>query len=743
MKLNIKSIFKKNTDALDPISLEKVRPFFDNNFYSLNNPDVIEKNVDPLYHYVVWGWREGRNPNSWFSTEDYLKEHPYLIQENICPLCHYADQVDRSISTAKSEVGSNFLEQAVVTKEQNFIKEARNQKNSLLNNQIASLCTAIGVDFNLESYAKRWNFIVNMYFCNKDLEKERGGSTSLREFSEYILFDLPRGKSPGPLFDPDFYQEAIKSKDMPEKGLDDEDGFLHWLEYGIETQIIPNMIFSDECYLNLNSDLKLYPGWLFEHWLNHGIEERRSFMRNVRLSGASWAADHMPDPNIFRNTVNRISTVEVSESIFSEMESFRTSDVFVKFLAEANETDPHVSNVTDSTQTLYAPFHDAYYLAFKNIISKTKKRSYTNIVLVPFCKMGGADYVSGLLTKNLDGQETLVIRTDRPDWERSDWFNADSDVLDLSKEFSIVPRDIAQRALYELIRFHEPEHVFNVNSALAFETLARFGERMVYFTKTFCYYFCADFTKDGEESGYPVWYFSPLIPHLHGALIDNSYLAQRLKQRFCLPPELASKVHVLYSPMHSQEQHEPAVEAQIASVKTRKRSKILWAGRLDRQKRFDLVQEIAALLPDIDFECWGKAVLDTPPDLDDLPENLTLNPPFESFDELPFEDSDLWLYTSAWDGIPTILIECAARGVPIVASGVGGVPEIMSDHGWVLPEDATPQDYADTITAALEDAEARHTKALDLQAHTLVQHGIDAYRKDLAAILGTPMTERG
>ena len=48
----------------------------DGTFYRAVNPDLADANVDPIRHYADIGWREGRDPAPWFSSEDYLKTNP-------------------------------------------------------------------------------------------------------------------------------------------------------------------------------------------------------------------------------------------------------------------------------------------------------------------------------------------------------------------------------------------------------------------------------------------------------------------------------------------------------------------------------------------------------------------------------------------------------------------------------------------------------------------------------------------
>ena len=62
---------------------------FDRDYYLRNNLDVARECMNPIEHYVRYGWREGRNPCDSFDTGRYLVKHPQIVQENINPLYHY------------------------------------------------------------------------------------------------------------------------------------------------------------------------------------------------------------------------------------------------------------------------------------------------------------------------------------------------------------------------------------------------------------------------------------------------------------------------------------------------------------------------------------------------------------------------------------------------------------------------------------------------------------------------------
>jgi hypothetical protein len=66
-----------------------VGPAFDAGYYLGMNPDVGEAGTDPLTHFLMTGWREGRDPNPRFSVRDYLETNPDIAQAGINPFVHY------------------------------------------------------------------------------------------------------------------------------------------------------------------------------------------------------------------------------------------------------------------------------------------------------------------------------------------------------------------------------------------------------------------------------------------------------------------------------------------------------------------------------------------------------------------------------------------------------------------------------------------------------------------------------
>lgn len=74
-----------------------------------------------------------------------------------------------------------------------------------------------------------------------------------------------------------------------------------------------------------------------------------------------------------------------------------------------------------------------------------------------------------------------------------------------------------------------------------------------------------------------------------------------------------------------------------------------------------------------------------------------------------FADLDALMLTSDHEGLPMILLEAMANGIPVVAHAVGGIPDVMNqgDCG-VLVTDHTPNGYAEALFQLLTDTHLRN-----------------------------------
>jgi glycosyltransferase involved in cell wall biosynthesis len=118
------------------------------------------------------------------------------------------------------------------------------------------------------------------------------------------------------------------------------------------------------------------------------------------------------------------------------------------------------------------------------------------------------------------------------------------------------------------------------------------------------------------------------------------------------------------------------------------------AGRLSPEKGFDILIDAAAEVceqcPEVGFVLFGdgpcKSELQTLIHYRGLSGSFVLAGHRTDLDKcLP--TLDLFVQSSYTEGLPNVLLEACAAGVPVVATTAGGTPEIIEDevNGWLVP----------------------------------------------------------
>ena len=92
------------------------------------------------------------------------------------------------------------------------------------------------------------------------------------------------------------------------------------------------------------------------------------------------------------------------------------------------------------------------------------------------------------------------------------------------------------------------------------------------------------------------------------------------------------------------------------------------------------------------------------------------------------------------DGIPNVLIEALAMGVPTVATKTGGIPEIIIDEQTgLLAQPGSPGDLAEKLERILSDSQLRETVRKEGRRKVSIDFDIARNIERLAALLGRYM----
>jgi len=172
------------------------------------------------------------------------------------------------------------------------------------------------------------------------------------------------------------------------------------------------------------------------------------------------------------------------------------------------------------------------------------------------------------------------------------------------------------------------------------------------------------------------------------------------------------------------------------------------AGRLSTEKGFfvlvDAAERVTRSLPDVGFVLFGEGVLR--PALTQQIKARGLSDRFllagfrSDLDRL-LPSFDLLVQSSFTEGMPNVVLEACAAGVPVVATAVGGTPEIIEGPASdLLVPPGDPEAMAERIRSVLADNQGRLDLAGRAREHVLGRFTFTAqaqlYRKLFGELIG-------
>jgi glycosyltransferase involved in cell wall biosynthesis len=88
---------------------------------------------------------------------------------------------------------------------------------------------------------------------------------------------------------------------------------------------------------------------------------------------------------------------------------------------------------------------------------------------------------------------------------------------------------------------------------------------------------------------------------------------------------------------------------------------------------------------------------------------------------------DVFVQSSRTEGTPIALLEAIAAGTPVVATRVGGIPDVVSENEAILVPSEDPAALADAIASVFADPEAAAERARRARARLSTSFGVDAW----------------
>jgi colanic acid/amylovoran biosynthesis glycosyltransferase len=206
------------------------------------------------------------------------------------------------------------------------------------------------------------------------------------------------------------------------------------------------------------------------------------------------------------------------------------------------------------------------------------------------------------------------------------------------------------------------------------------------------------------------------------------------------------QLHVVHCGINSEQVESPAPDRHMGRGKH-----ILFVGRFDHVKGLPLLLAAFAVLASRHPEVHLDLVGDGPQRSDlealvrekGLIERVTFHG-YRSQAELreDYARADVFAMTSFAEGIPVVLMEAMAHGVPVVAPRITGIPELVEDRiNGLLTTPGDVDDLVDQIEALLADPDLRNRLATAGHQIVAEQFNLETETRRLVGVIRSYLTD--
>lgn len=519
------------------------------------------------------------------------------------------------------------------------------------------------------------------------------------------------------LFDTDWYLSQL-----PARTCTNDQALAHFLATGREENLSPGPWFDPRWYLQENEDVAQTGQCAFDHYVLHGEQEGRwprpDFTPRLALAIVP------PRPSTLSVTAHAWG--ERSAGNLSTDPSWLQSEIHNAWAAETQLAAISPEHLWYKVRGTHSTYLQPYV---ERVLEGFAEDSF--LILVPHFMLGGADRVAAnvaaVAADVLGPDRVCVVSTDRGDTASMKWFpdGVTLQVMQPTREGRLDEDDLG-KLVADLLMAGRPRAVLNINSRAGWLAYSRYGRQLSQHTRLMATQFCRDFHDYGGFGGYGDEFLRDCMDNLSLVMLDNDRYKQDLVTSLGLLEQDADKMHVVYQPSN--------IQPSQLDMTPRNTNNVLWLGRIADQKRPDLLADVARLMPEREFHVFGGPTdattvrrygLDSP--------NIVLHGPVANVEQLNPLDYGALLFTSGYEGLPNVPIEIAATGLPIVATNVGGISELLAGEGWLIERAASAGAYVHALNEAL-DPTLGAAKGHTLRQAAGSQHSWPKFRERLSEI---------
>lgn len=314
------------------------------------------------------------------------------------------------------------------------------------------------------------------------------------------------------------------------------------------------------------------------------------------------------------------------------------------------------------------------------------------LVTVPWVGVGGADIVSLNYARAIHRStpyagKTRILATFLAERTKPELIPTDIGFVQLDPSWLGLEPHLQRRLIAQLFVLARPEIVVSVNSFHVTNALQAFHRQMRERTRIYT----TLFAFDRIGAGYPV---NPItddaqrgfLDDIAGTITDNTATARIIGDILALDPErvLVHRQPVMDETPSLNESTHAFTDVDFVDTKP---FRLLWPHRLDEEKSPATLVALSKALRDngipAQIDVWGQQVLSSDgetlmTDLEDA--GVVYRGPYAGgLATLPTDQYHALLLTSKSEGLPLVLVQSMLLGLPVIASDVGGVSDIVED----------------------------------------------------------------
>ena len=414
-------------------------------------------------------------------------------------------------------------------------------------------------------------------------------------------------------------------------------------------------------------------------------------------------------------------------------------------LRDVAELEPAFSWTANGYEGLpeWTPPADGYSSLLISLVEQLHG-SADAIVAVPWVGIGGADLVSLNYAKTLAASSRFkgkvsILSTYTPSRTLQHLIPENVKFVQVPETFRDLTPNLQRRLLAQAFILIQPKLIISVNCFDVTNSLQFYGRQLGSLSRVYLTLFAFDRIGPGYPTN-PITDDSQrqFLNDIAQILTDNTVTATLLKEMLGLDERHVGVHHQpaldpipgLNTETHAYDDHSFSMASPF---------RLLWPHRLDKEKRPDTLVTIVRRIKEeglpVEIHVYGQQVLSS--DGDALLKSFSAagiryHGPYEGgLASLATHDYHALLLTSESEGMPLVLVQSMLLGLPVIATAVGGVTDIVRDRETGLLA-ADPDDidgFIDAIRYLLDSVDDRRRiihAAYDLAAS---QHGWPAFAR--------------